>query len=552
MDESIFQRPAVLCPPRSQGPHALPVSFGTMLPQSLPCKPARIPTQTRIARSRPARWSASLAFTATFALGLVPPGCKSSSRHADLTSSESGPAALVVDTNSQPIDHALAVETFDAAWTIVRDTHFDRNYNGVDWNAVRDQLRPKAESATTVGELRAAIGEMLESLGQSHFALLPREMVDEFSPDSDAETSASPADGSAGATPTDDGLNSTDRDKRPGTAGFDFRIIDNQVAITSVIRGGPADAAGLMPGMIVTQIDGLSSSDLFKLIPAELEPRMRNLHAWSMINSRIEGTEGDEVAFHILDVNGKQRAVKITRAPVTGELVQFGNLPTFVSELRSWREPLSPQGGSGEAGVIWFNIWMGPLAPQFDAAIDDLRDTNGMILDLRGNPGGVGGMSMGFAGHFVAEKQTLGVMSTRDANMNFIAMPRLVSADGQRVTPYSKPLAILIDNLSGSTTEIFAGGMQSMGRARIFGEPSMGAALPALMDSLPNGDVLLHAFADFVTGTGVRLEGRGVIPDESVDVSLDDLHAGRDPVMEAALRWLAGSPVARADARDEN
>ena len=81
--------------------------------------------------------------------------------------------------------------------------------------------------------------------------------------------------------------------------------------------------------------------------------------------------------------------------------------------------------------------------------------------------------------------------------------------------------------------------MQSTGRARVFGEPSAGAVLPARTTELPNGDVLLHAIADFVTADGTRLEGPGVIPDEHVPLRREDLLAGDDPQLEAALRWIA-------------
>ena len=67
----------------------------------------------------------------------------------------------------------------------------------------------------------------------------------------------------------------------------------------------------------------------------------------------------------------------------------------------------------------------------------------------------------------------------------------------------------------------------------------MGAVLPSLMDELPNGDVLQHAFADFVISkTGVRLEGRGVTPDGVVDVGRADLLEGHDRVLEAAIEWI--------------
>ena len=85
-------------------------------------------------------------------------------------------------------------------------------------------------------------------------------------------------------------------------------------------------------------------------------------------------------------------------------------------------------------------------------------------------------------------------------------------APGERVEPYKGPVAILVDGMTGSASECFSGGLQSLGRARVFGQTSMGQALPALFDRLPNGDVLIHAWGDFVTGTGVRIEGRGVVP----------------------------------------
>jgi carboxyl-terminal processing protease len=72
----------------------------------------------------------------------------------------------------------------------------------------------------------------------------------------------------------------------------------------------------------------------------------------------------------------------------------------------------------------------------------------------------------------------------------------------------------------------------------VFGQTSMGQALPAFFDKLPNGDILIHATGDFVTANGTRLEGRGVVPDETVKVSRSELLAGRDPALAAALAWV--------------
>jgi len=112
------------------------------------------------------------------------------------------------------------------------------------------------------------------------------------------------------------------------------------------------------------------------------------------------------------------------------------------------------------------------------------------------------------------------------------------------VRPYAGPVAILVDEMSASTTEFFAAGLQEVGRARIFGMRTSGQALPAQLTSLPNGDVLYHAVADFTTPKGVRMEKDGVAPDDATPLTRRDLLAGRDAQLEAALAWIARQPRA--------
>jgi carboxyl-terminal processing protease len=175
---------------------------------------------------------------------------------------------------------------------------------------------------------------------------------------------------------------------------------------------------------------------------------------------------------------------------------------------------------------------------EFQKAMDGFRSADGIVIDLRGNPGGLAVMITGIAGHFVNDHLTLGIMKTKQSELTFKANPRLVNAAGERVEPFAGPVAILVDGLTGSASECFSGGMQSLGRARVFGQTSMGQALPALFDRLPNGDVLIHAWGDFVTGTGVRIEGQGVVPDEPVSLTRQALLEGRDTTLERALAWI--------------
>ena len=399
------------------------------------------------------------------------------------------------------------LETFDAAWKIVRDSHFDLGMNGVDWNAVRTELRPRAAEATNAGELRAVIREMLGRLGQSHFVLIPA-------------TADSPR-----ANPAD----------ASGDPGFDYRLVGRDLLVTSVDPHGGAAAAGVRTGWRLMSIESKPVSELLETISASAPERLRNVQIWSLVESRLRGPEGSRVALMFETGQGGTVGVAVERRPEQGQPVTVGNLPTMHVRVDAGRHR-TPSGGS--AGVIRFNVWMPAVDPLFQKAMDELRTSDGIIIDLRGNPGGLAAMLMGISGHFLAERKPLGVMKTRDSALNFVANPRLVSASGTRVDVFSGPVAILVDALSGSATECFTGGMQSLGRARVFGQTSMGQALPALFDKLPNGDVLIHAYGDFVTADGTRLEGRGVIPDQPVPLTRADLLANRDATLDAALEWI--------------
>ena len=95
--------------------------------------------------------------------------------------------------------------------------------------------------------------------------------------------------------------------------------------------------------------------------------------------------------------------------------------------------------GKTAIGVIAFNVWMTPISRQFDEAVDALRDAAGIVIDLRGNPGGVLTMIMGLSGHFVDSPLTLGTITTRDSSLKLIANPRTVGVNGQPVKPFAGP-----------------------------------------------------------------------------------------------------------------
>jgi carboxyl-terminal processing protease len=409
------------------------------------------------------------------------------------------------------------VETFDAAWTIVRDTFYDKAMNGVDWNAVRAELRPRAESARTNGELRGVIRDMIGRLGQSHLALLP----------SSADRPP------AASSPSSDAS---------GDPGFDVRLVGRDLLVTSVTANGGGAEAGVRRGWRVTAIGDAPVADLLRALPEGANERLLNVEGWRIAETRLRGPIGSKANVSFEDGSGATVTLAVPRKPEHGSPVTVGNLPTMFVRVES-ESVKTPAGRT--AGVIAFNVWMTAVDRPFQEAVDRFRTADGIVIDLRGNPGGLAAMLMGISGHFFDDRQSLGVMKTRDNELRFTANPRLVNAKGERVAAYAGPVAILVDSMSGSASECFTGGMQSLGRARVFGQVSMGQALPALFDTLPNGDVLIHAYGDFVTATGVRLEGRGVVPDEVVPLRREDLLAGHDRTLEAALAWVDSAPARR-------
>jgi carboxyl-terminal processing protease len=412
-----------------------------------------------------------------------------------------------------PLTAELAVEVFDSAWTRIHESYYDTTFGGLDWHAVKEELRPRAAEARTVRELRATLEDMLARLGESHFAVIPAEHADALDPDA--------VEGATG---------------EPGTVGLELRVVDGELVVSRVVPDGPGARAGVATGWIVEQIDTLDAARLLAVLDELTEARRlaEARVAWTA-ESRLAGRVGDAVEAVLRDGRGETRRVAMESEALPGTPVRFGNLPTMFSSLE-YDEVQVP---GGCAGVIRFDVWMTPILPALEEGFLALRHCAGFVLDLRGNPGGVAGMAMGVAGYFMEERQPLGIMRTRQQELRLVSMPRRVTSDGRAIQPFTGPLALVVDGQSMSTTEIFAAGLQGLGRARLFGEATGGQALPALMSRLPNDDVLMYVFADFVRPDGTRIEGRGAVPDTHVPLTRQALLDGRDEALDAAIRWVA-------------
>lgn len=413
----------------------------------------------------------------------------------------------------------LALETFDQVWQTIYQNHFDTNFNGHNWVEVREKYRPRIERARSNKEVRDTIQEMLDLLHVSHLAIVPGELADD-----DLRKKKR-----AGAVEEAEETDS-------GTLGLEVRFAGKELVVTRVEPDLPGAKGGVRPGWILRRIGEFDTRKALSRTPAALDERRRSFMAWRSAANRLSGSPGSKVELDFLDA--RKRAVKLSleRVAAQGEAIQFGSLPVLYAHLAS---NIIEAPGARRIGVVRFNIWMLPTAIAFNRAIDQLRNCDGIILDLRGNIGGIVGMIIGLAGHFMDQPASLGAIIMRDNTLQLPANPRLVDTTGHRVEPFSGPVAVLVDEITASASEVFTGGLQELGRVKVFGRVTAGQALPAIFDELPNGDQLYHPVADFITPRGTRFEGRGVIPDVEVPLDPSALLAGRDPAVDLAVEWIA-------------
>jgi carboxyl-terminal processing protease len=382
-------------------------------------------------------------------------------------------AASALAATLTSVERKQNLDSFEHVWTTIRNTRWDNSLDGPEWQRVHDELRPKVERALSLAEARKVMQDMIGRLHLTHFGIIPNDLYSQL--------------------------------HEGGSANIDVRVIDGKALI---VTGEHAGWEVLHVEEPIARVGKLYENST-----------LRDMMLARAVQAAAAG-RADEIS----DGRGHAATIHPDDQPRRGEPVQFGNLPTQYV----WIEAKT----IGTTGYVAFNMFLDleRVIAAISSAVSGCRDCKAFVVDLRGNPGGIGGMAMGVAGFFVSKPdQRLGVMETRQGALKFFINPRQPRFDG--------PLAILVDGLSASTSEIFAGGLQDLGRARIFGTRTAGAALPSVIEKLPNGDGFQYAIANYTSEGGKVLEGRGVIPDVVVAPTRAALLAGHDPVLEAALSW---------------
>jgi carboxyl-terminal processing protease len=414
---------------------------------------------------------------------------------------EQQPTTAIVGNVAATSAAELRRDAFEQVWRTVKEKHFDPSFGGVDWDKVRERYAPRLSEIKNDRELYELLQQMLDELKQSHFSIIAPEAVIE----------------DEGGGPSGGGV------------GVDLRVISGRAVVTRVEPDSAAARAGLRPGYVMTQVDDKPVAQIGAKVRERMARRkesaaMADFVLGRVLLSHVNGRPGTDVNLKFLDGSGRARAVQLRREPLRGELSQpFGNFPALHTEFEARRL-------AGGVGYVRFNIWVMNQMEKLRAAVRGMGDAPGLVIDLRGNPGGMGIMAAGLAGLLEHRQVSLGTMRLRAGHQNFVAFPQPKA--------YAGPVAILIDFGSMSTSELFAAGMQESGRAVVVGERSAGAALPSVFEKLPTGALFQYAIADLKTPKGVSIEGRGVTPDVEVKHTRAALLAGRDAPLEAALEQL--------------
>jgi len=258
-------------------------------------------------------------------------------------------------------------------------------------------------------------------------------------------------------------------------------VEDKQLLIIAPIADSPADEAGIRAGDIILEINGESVRDM-SLVEAII---------------KIRGPKGTAVRLLILHEGETEPVeIEIIRARVEVPSVRF--------EMR------------GDIAYIIITQFSERTESELAPVIQDLKEENarGIILDLRGNPGGLLDIVIEVASHFITEGTLVEVTSNQGkvATLEVIKSP--VTTD--------LPMVVLVDDSSASGSEVLAGALQDHGRALIAGNTTFGKGSVNILRQLSDGSGLYITTARWLTPDGRLIEGHGIEPDRVLDLTGED------------------------------
>ena len=267
---------------------------------------------------------------------------------------------------------------------------------------------------------------------------------------------------------------------------------DGVISVLEVKEGYPAEKAGMLPGDVLTAIDG---------------KRLDGLTLDDAVNL-IADAEG-ELSITVLR-DGQEMTVKVTPGQIVLAGVEYEMLDDTIGYLH----------------IPEFNTL---AVTQFEEAVEELTGAGmqKLIIDVRGNPGGLLTSVCRILDDLLPEGLIVTTMSKEGDSEK-------VYSDEKQL--FAGPLAVLVNGLSASASEVFAGAVQDYSLGPVVGAQTYGKGVVQWTYSLSDGSAFKLTTEKYLTPAGRDIDGVGITPD--LPVAEDDREAEADLQLEKAMEYL--------------
>ncbi len=292
-----------------------------------------------------------------------------------------------------------------------------------------------------------------------------------------------------------------------GGIGAEIGIKNDQLVVISPLKGSPAEKTGIKSGDKIIKIDdaftaGLSVSEAVK---------------------KIRGPIGTVVTLSILRGEWKDtKDFEITRQTI--------NVPSLDWEIKDGIMVVKLYNFNEKAALSFYDPGVNALTNRVD----------GMVLDLRNNPGGYLEIAVHLAGWFLKKGEIV-------TSEHFRTGPDKVFRANNNSSLSKLPMVVLVNGGSASASEILAGALHDNRGIPIVGEKSFGKGTVQELQPLRDGSQLKITVANWVRPNGEVIDKKGITPDHEVKFTEEDAKKGKDPQMEKAVEVLRGEIIKKKD-----
>ena len=275
-------------------------------------------------------------------------------------------------------------------------------------------------------------------------------------------------------------------EQRYGGIGVEVEWADDRVTIVSPFAGSPGELAGILPGDQIVRVEGQSVEDKRYREVVEL----------------LRGPAGSKIAFSVYRPS--------TRVILDMEVIRR------VIKVDSVREVGMIEPGIGYIRITQFGT---KTYREFVRALNQLEKDGlkGLILDLRNNPGGVLSAAVDIAGEYFDKGETVVYTKGKDQSQDKVYPASSPARKGDY------PIVVMVNNGSASASEIVAGALQDIGRAKLVGTKTFGKGSVQTIFQYRSGDAMRLTTAMFFTPGGHVIHKQGIEPDVVVPES-DEEH----------------------------